>query len=146
MQFIFYLVFAGISIVLNLLVQKTIYFILKYLKYDFLEIYFYSQKITISFIIQILSATIIAFIFKYVVDKLIIFKDKTAYFSKKHFKQIFFYGSFAVFTTLIFWGFEFCFKLVFSFSNAEIIGGLIGLLIGYSIKFLLDRKFVFNTQ
>ncbi len=88
-------------------------------------------------------ATIIAFIFKYLVDKIFIFKDKTKYLSIIHFRQIFLYGFFAVFTTIIFWFTELSFKYLFSFKNSHLIGAVIGLAIGYTIKFLLDKKFVF---
>ncbi len=89
-------------------------------------------------------ATIIAFIFKYLIDKIFIFKDNTKYLSKTHFKQIFLYGFFAVFTTLIFWAAELSFKQFLNFKNSHYVGAVIGLAIGYTIKFILDRKFVFN--
>lgn len=89
-------------------------------------------------------ATIIAFIFKYLVDKIFIFKDKTKYMSIMHFKQILLYGFFAVFTTIIFWFTELTFKYFFSFKNSHYLGAVIGLVIGYTIKFFLDKKFVFK--
>ena len=91
---------------------------------------------------QMAIATIIAFVFKYLVDKIFIFKDNTKYLSKTHFKQVFLYGLFAVLTTLIFWFFELSFKYFFSFKNSHYIGALIGLTIGYTIKFFLDKKYL----
>lgn len=88
-------------------------------------------------------ATIAAFIFKYLVDKIFIFKDKTKYLSLIHFKQVILYGLFAVFTTLIFWFSELGFKYFFNFKNSHLIGAVIGLTIGYTIKFFLDKRFVF---
>ena len=91
-------------------------------------------------------ATIIGFIFKYLVDKILIFKDKTAYLSEKHFFQILFYGLFAIITTFIFWIAEISFKYFINFQISEYIGALLGLSIGYTIKFLLDRKYVFDKN
>lgn len=102
-----------------------------------------SKKITYGLLIQMTIATITAFVFKYLVDKILIFKDKTKYLSNKHFKQVFLYGFFAVFTTLIFWFTELVFKYFFDFKNSHLVGAVIGLAIGYTIKFLLDKKFVF---
>ena len=91
-------------------------------------------------------ATIIAFIFKYLVDKVFIFEDKTEYFSKTHFKMVILYGSFAVLTTLIFWGFELSFKYFLNFKTAPYVGAVIGLITGYTIKFFLDKKYVFENR
>jgi len=54
--------------------------------------------------------------------------------------MILLYTIFAVFTTLIFWTTQLLFRLYIGF---EYIGMIIGLTIGYTIKFLLDRKYVF---
>jgi len=117
----------------------------KILKFKFYStIIFFSKKITYGLLIQMAFATIIAFIFKYLIDKIFIFKDNTKYLSKTHFKQIFLYGFFAVFTTLIFWAAELSFKQFLNFKNSHYVGAVIGLAIGYTIKFILDRKFVFN--
>ena len=49
-----------------------------------------------------------------------------------------------VFTTLIFWGFEITFDYIFNNENAKYAGAVIGLSIGYIVKYLLDKKFVFR--
>ena len=48
-----------------------------------------------------------------------------------------------VFTTLIFWGTELGFNAVFASGKAKYVGAVIGLTVGYVIKYFLDRKFVF---
>ena len=53
------------------------------------------------------------------------------------------YSCMGVFTTVIFWGTETGFNAVFESSNAKYIGAVIGLTIGYIMKYFLDRKFVF---
>ena len=49
----------------------------------------------------------------------------------------------AVFTTIIFWGTEIAFDTLFQDPNAKYLGAVIGLSIGYIIKYFLDKKYVF---
>jgi putative flippase GtrA len=136
-----------LATLINIGTQKTIeVFFINFFKFNFyiIEINFI-KKVTYGLLLQMSIATIIAFIFKYLVDKIFIFKDKTKYISKTHFKKVFLYGSFAVITTLIFWFFELSFKYFFNFNNSHIVGAILGLAIGYTIKFLLDRKYVFDN-
>jgi putative flippase GtrA len=49
-------------------------------------------------------------------------------------------------TTLIFWMFEISFEYMFEFSSAKYYGATIGLSIGYTMKYFLDKKFVFNLK
>ena len=51
-----------------------------------------------------------------------------------------------VVTTLIFWGFEFTFEYLFRTKFMRYLGAVIGLSIGYFIKYNLDRRFVFNQK
>lgn len=146
-QYFLYVLFAVLSTFVNIGIQKGME--LLFTKAFSCNLYIQkvvgSSRITYGLITQMLTATIIAFVFKYIVDKLIIFKDKTSYFSADHFKQVILYGSFAVITTLIFWGTELGFKRFFHFNNSEYLGAVIGLAIGYTIKYLLDRKYVFTN-
>ena len=48
-------------------------------------------------------------------------------------------------TTLIFWGSEIIFNLLFKADIVKYIGAAVGLTIGYIIKYQLDKRFVFNT-
>jgi putative flippase GtrA len=56
------------------------------------------------------------------------------------------YTATGVFTTLIFWGFEFGFELAFRDRVMRYAGAVIGLAIGYVIKYRLDRRFVFRRE
>ncbi|OHD25925.1 MAG: hypothetical protein A2086_13215 [Spirochaetes bacterium GWD1_27_9] len=144
LQFILYIIFAIISTFINIATQVGVESILLWLNIDgFSTIIF--KNITINLFIKMSIATIVAFVFKFIVDKIIIFKDK-AKEVKENLRQVIFYGFFAVFTTFIFWGTELFFKFFFSFPFSEYVGAVIGLTIGYTVKFLLDRKFVFNNK
>jgi len=48
-----------------------------------------------------------------------------------------------VFTTIIFWGTEIAFDILFQDPNAKYLGAVIGLSIGYVIKYFLDKRYVF---
>ena len=59
-------------------------------------------------------------------------------------KKLLKYSFFAVFTTLIFWFTEYVFWVVYQTHTAREIGAIIGLSIGYYLKYNLDKKYVFN--
>ncbi|HOV13454.1 MAG TPA: GtrA family protein [Spirochaetota bacterium] len=141
-QYLLYLIFAIFSTLINLLTQIGVERVLFSLNIDFFSMVVV-DKITLNIIIKMFIATVISFIFKFIVDKIVIFQDKTTNLVS-NLKKIVIYGSFAVFTTLIFWGFELGFKFVFHFQYSEYIGGTLGLIIGYTLKFLLDSRYVFK--
>ena len=145
-QYFLYVFFAIITTLINLGVQKGMEILLAdTLNFSIYSIYiFKNSRITYGLMLQILTATALAFIFKYSVDKIYIFKDKTSYFTYSHLKQLLLYGSFAVLTTIIFWVFELSFEQFFVFRNAKYTGAIIGLAVGYTVKFILDKRFVFK--
>lgn len=147
-QYFLYFIFAAFSTLLNLSIQKI--FELIFTKIFIADFYFKkiftNKNLTFGLLIQMTLATIAGFIFKYLADKILIFKDNTAYLSGKHFIQIFIYGLFAILTTLIFWFTEISFKYFLNFKNSEYAGALIGLAAGYTVKFFLDREYVFNNR
>jgi putative flippase GtrA len=53
------------------------------------------------------------------------------------------YSFMSVFTTAIFWGVEYSFHLMFPTDTMRYVGGVIGLAIGFYVKYLLDKKYVF---
>ncbi|NQU34173.1 MAG: GtrA family protein [Bacteroidetes bacterium] len=99
----------------------------------------------IAFLLQLITGTIVGFIFKFIMDKYIVFKDKDMDI-KQATKQLFVYTIFAIGTTLIFWFIEIGFKLIFTFHGRDLVGGLIGLCVGYTVKYQLDKKYVFNSR
>ena len=143
-QYILYIFFAFLSALINILTQIIIQKILYIAEFDFLKKAVLGN-INSEIIIKMLIATVVAFLFKFIVDKVVIFQDKTTNL-KENFTKITVYGFFAIFTTIIFWGFEISFKYFFSFKYSEYFGGVIGLALGYTIKFILDSKFVFQPS
>jgi len=97
------------------------------------------------FILAVAAGTIAGLIVKYILDKRWIFYDEeTGY--KSHGKKLSLYTMMGVFTTAIFWGFEAIFWLVWKSDLMRELGAIIGLSIGYVVKYNLDRRFVFTDQ
>lgn len=122
-----YIIFAIISIAINLLTQ---YFVLIFADVLYIAMFF---------------GTFLGLITKYFLDKKFIFY----YRSKNKIddgKKFFMYSFFGIFTTLVFWGFEISFDAIFKSDLAKYVGALLGLVIGYILKYFLDKNFVFKEK
>lgn len=123
-----YIWFAIVSTIVNLGVQYISFYI-----YDGL----------LSLYVAMFNGTLAGLILKYILDKKFIFYHEVK--SKKDDgKKFFLYSLMGVFTTFIFWGFEIGFDFIFENENAKYLGAVIGLALGYLIKYNLDKKFVFK--
>jgi putative flippase GtrA len=122
-----YTIFAAISILINLLFQ-------------YLSFLFY--RAFASLYVAMFIGTLAGLIAKYVLDKKWIFyhtpKDR-----KDDAKKFILYSFMGVFTTIIFWGTEIAFDYLIRTPNAKYLGAMIGLSVGYVIKYYLDKKYVF---
>ena len=121
-----YIFFAVISTLVNLFAQ----FISFSLLHNNYVIY-----------IAILNGTIAGLILKYYLDKNYIFQ-----FSNNINKRYTFlpYLFTSIFTTLIFWITELWFIYYLDIAHKEYLGAIIGLSLGYTLKYFLDKHFVFN--
>lgn len=124
-----YVVFAIISTVVNLTFQ-------------YISIYFY--KGLLSLYLAMFLGTLTGLIIKYILDKKFIFYHKPKN-KKDDGKKFFLYSLMGIFTTFIFWAVEISFDFIFEDKSAKYIGAVIGLGIGYTIKYFLDKKFVFRN-
>lgn len=119
--------FAILSIGVNLLFQ-------------YLSLLIYAGFL--SLYIAMVAGTLFGLITKYILDKKYIFyhtpKDK-----KDDTKKFMTYALMGVFTTIIFWGTEIFFDMLFTADYAKYLGAILGLSVGYVIKYFLDKKFVF---
>ena len=122
-----YSCFALISTFFNMLFQYTCF-------------YFYDGFASIY--LALFVGTLVGLVVKYVLDKHFIFHHVTSC-QKDNVKNFGLYSLMGVFTTIIFWGTEIGFDTFFEEENAKYIGGLIGLAIGYVVKYFLDKKYVF---
>ena len=122
-----YILFAILSTIVNLFSQ---YLTFSFLNYEF-EIY-----------LAIGNGTIAGLLVKYLLDKHYIFNSND---SENNSKSTFIpYIFTSIFSTLIFWFTELWFIKNVLIPYTEYIGALIGLSIGYTLKYFLDRNFVFN--
>ena len=109
-----------------------------------------SQRICIelifvdNYIIAILFGTLTGLISKYILDKNYIFKDFD-HSLKNNSKKFTMYSLNGVFTTIIFWGLQSLFYFAYSTTFARELGAIIGLSIGYFLKYRLDKKYVFQV-
>ena len=122
-----YTIFAVISTLFNLLFQ---YF--SFLIYEgFASLY-----------IAMFMGTLAGLVVKYILDKKFIFYHEVEN-KKDDAKKFALYSLMGVFTTIIFWGTEIAFDALSQDPNAKYLGAVIGLSIGYIIKYFLDKKYVF---
>jgi putative flippase GtrA len=92
--------------------------------------------------ISILIGTAAGLPIKYVLEKRHIFNFETN--DLVHDGRLFIlYSAMGVFTTALFWGIEFAFQLLFGTDGMRYLGGVVGLTVGYFIKYRLDKRFVF---
>ncbi|HUH43252.1 MAG TPA: GtrA family protein [Sulfurimonas sp.] len=123
-----YILFAVLSTALNIFFQY-----LSFMLYGgFLSLY-----------VAMFIGTVAGLVLKYILDKKYIFFH-TPKSKRDDGRKFFLYSLMGLFTTFIFWGFEIGFDALFVNENAKYVGAVIGLSIGYVVKYFLDKKFVFK--
>ena len=127
MLIIKYTIFAVISTLFNLLFQYFSFGLYS----GFASLY-----------ITMFLGTLAGLVSKYILDKRFIFYH-TSKSKKDDAKKFVLYSLMGVFTTIIFWTTEIAFDMLFHNPDAKYLGAIIGLSIGYVIKYFLDKKFVF---
>lgn len=123
-----YAFFAFIAATVNLAVQRGVFFFMTDGEGVFLAL---------------VAGTMAGLVVKYVLDKRWIFNDLASGL-RSHSRRFSLYTLMGVFTTLIFWFSETCFWIVWRTESMRDVGAIIGLGIGYLIKYQLDRRFVFT--
>lgn len=98
----------------------------------------------IGFSAAVIAGTGAGLVLKYILDKRWIFDDRSTGLAA-HGRKFTLYTIMGIVTTLIFWGFETTFWLVWGTDPMRELGAVIGLAIGYFIKYQLDLRFVFNA-
>jgi putative flippase GtrA len=127
---VLYSLFAGLSTLVNIGSQM-------------LSMLIYSGTYAVE--ISIFIGTLAGLPLRYFLEKRYIFSFESK--NIKHDGQLFILYSFmGVFTTAIFWGTEYAFHLIFTTDLMRYIGGVLGLTIGYYIKYQLDKRFVFVNK
>jgi putative flippase GtrA len=97
--------------------------------------------VTLSMIV----GTGVGLVVKYVLDKRYIFRFR-ARDAAHDGKTFFLYTVMGLATTAIFWGFELGFDYLFATKQMRYLGGVLGLAIGYLVKYNLDKHYVFRMH
>lgn len=98
-----------------------------------------------TFALAIGAGTLVGLVIKYTLDKRWIFYDLDTGV-KAHGQKFSLYTAMGLITTAIFWGAETAFWLIWQTDVMRELGAIIGLSIGYVVKYNLDRRFVFTDS
>ena len=124
-----YTLFAAIATIANVVAQAVTFNVVPF------------SPLTIS----MLCGTLVGLVVKYVLDKRWIFFDSWSGYSGEA-RKMSLYSLFGVFTTFVFWATELAFLAIWHTEFAKYLGAVVGLAVGYTAKYLLDRSFVFGTE
>lgn len=124
---VLYAVFAGIATAANIGCQA-------------LAIWVYSGPHAVA--LSLVAGTAAGLPIKYVLEKRHIFSFEAD--SLAHDGSMFMrYSVMGLATTALFWSVEYAFHLAFGTDSMRYLGGVLGLSLGYIIKYQLDKRFVF---
>ncbi|MEX3900106.1 GtrA family protein [Paraburkholderia sp. BR10954] len=124
---IFYSLFAGLSILANIGFQK-------------ISLLVWSGVFSVP--LSVVVGTGVGLVVKFALDKIWIFRYRHRDLSHG-IRSFMLYTVMGLATTAIFWGFEFGADAIYHSEPVRFSGGVIGLVIGYLIKYRLDKRFVF---
>lgn len=123
-----YAAFAVIATLVNLGVQRAVLVL---------------DRSAAGFVAAMICGTAAGLVVKYLLDKRWIFDDRSTGL-RAHGQRFSAYAAFGLLTTGIFWGFETAFWLWGRTDTWREVGAVIGLAIGYVLKYRLDRRYVFT--
>jgi len=97
------------------------------------------------FALAVLAGTAVGLVVKYALDKRWIFLDQTRGAAATG-RQFGLYTAMGLVTTAIFWATETAFWLIWGTHLARETGAVLGLAVGYWVKYRLDSRFVFAPR
>jgi len=125
-----YAAFAGVATICNLATQRAV---------------LWFGDTSGYFIAAVGLGTLVGLIVKYLLDKRWIFFDLETGV-RNHGRKFTLYTAMGLVTTAIFWGTETLFWVLWHTDVMRELGAVIGLGIGYAIKYRLDKRFVFPDR
>ena len=142
-QAVLYFSFAALTFGLNVLIYSLHYYfvnpwICSQLLSEFILTYYCPEFYRVLF--SNLLGIAVGYIVKFILDKFIVFEKRNTDF-KQTSKEFIKYFLFALVTTAINLGIQL--PLVFFAGFPSILAYAISLSVGYTVKYLLDRKYVF---
>ncbi|HHX90191.1 MAG TPA: GtrA family protein [Paracoccus sp.] len=124
-----YGVFAALAVLANLAAQRLV---------------LTSGEGPAHFALAVGFGTLAGLVVKYHLDKRWIFYDTASGFAAQG-RQFSLYTAMGLVTTAIFWGTETVFWAIWQTHPAREAGAILGLAVGYVVKYHLDRRFVFDA-
>ena len=97
----------------------------------------------LGFAAAVFLGTLVGLVLKYALDKRWIFDDRSTGVAA-HGRKFTLYTLMGVVTTAIFWGTETAFWVIWHTDLMRELGAVLGLAVGYVVKYRLDRRFVFT--
>ena len=97
----------------------------------------------VLFALAMVGGTALGLVVKYALDKRWIFADPSTGL-RAHGRRFSLYTAMGLVTTAIFWASETAFWLIWQTHTAREVGAVLGLAVGYAVKYHLDRRFVFT--
>jgi len=125
-----YVVFAILATFVNLIIQRFV---------------LWFGDGSVIFLVALAAGTAMGLLVKYFLDKYWIFGDLSVGAIEAT-KKLSLYTLMGIFTTAIFWGTETLFWLIWRTDLMREIGAIIGLSVGYFVKYHLDRRYVFTNS
>ena len=98
---------------------------------------------TLGYVLALCAGTGVGLVLKYLLDKRWIFAD-TFRSARAETRMFSLYTLTGVGTTLLFWGMETAFWLIWQTQGMRELGAVIGLTVGYVTKYQLDKRYVFS--
>jgi len=123
-----YAAFAVLATVANLAAQRMVLAI---------------DESSLGYALAVATGTGVGLVLKYLLDKRWIFDDRSTGLMS-HGRKFTLYTGMGVVTTLIFWGTETTFWLIWKTNLMRELGAVLGLFVGYLVKYNLDRRYVFT--
>ena len=123
-----YTLFAVLATLANLAVQRLV---------------FWAWPGPGTFAVALGAGTVVGLVVKYLLDKRWIFAD-TSRGMRAHGQKFALYSAMGLVTTALFWGTETAFWLLWGTDAMRELGAILGLSVGYVVKYNLDKRFVFS--
>ena len=89
------------------------------------------------------AGTVVGLMIKYALDKRWVFYDFGTGLAR-HGRKFMLYAGMGLVTTALFWGAETAFWMIWHTTAMRELGAVLGLMVGYLVKYNLDRRFVFT--
>lgn len=98
-----------------------------------------------AFAPAVAAGTLVGLVIKYLLDRRWIFDGRSRALPA-HGRAFPLYTATGIVTTALFWGTETAFWLIWQTDPMREAGAVLGLTVGYAIKYRLDRRFVFTDD